>query len=68
MLGYVPLTSPIVMPSRLALGEASGAEIVASLLLLVAAVVVVGRVGATVYRRAVVRTGRRLKLREVLRS
>jgi ABC-2 type transport system permease protein len=68
VLAYIPLSSPLVMPSRLALGEASGVEMVISLALLLAAVVVVGRVGATVYRRAVVRTGRRLKLREVLRS
>jgi ABC-2 type transport system permease protein len=68
VLAYVPLTSPIVMPSRLALGEATGVEIAASLVLLVAAVAAVGRIGATVYKRAVVRTGRRLKLREVLRA
>jgi ABC-2 type transport system permease protein len=68
VLAYIPLSSPLVRPSRLALGEASGVEMVISLALLLAAVVVVGRVGATVYRRAVVRTGRRLKLREVLRS
>jgi ABC-2 type transport system permease protein len=68
VLAYVPLTSPIVMPSRLALGEASGVEIAASLALLLAAVLLVGRIGATVYKRAVVRTGRRLKLREVLRA
>jgi ABC-2 type transport system permease protein len=68
VLAYIPLSSPIVMPSRLALGESSGTEIVVSLALLLASVVVVGRVGATVYRRAVVRTGRRLKLREVLRA
>jgi ABC-2 type transport system permease protein len=68
ILAYVPLTSPIVMPSRLALGEASGPEIAASLVLLVAGVALVGRIGSAVYRRAVVRTGRRLKLREVLRA
>jgi hypothetical protein len=28
----------------------------------------VGRVGATVYRRAIVRTGRRLRVREALRA
>lgn len=67
VLAYVPLTSPLVMPARLAMGVASSAEIAISLLLCLAAVVVVARIGATVYRRAIVRTGRRLKLREVLR-
>jgi ABC-2 type transport system permease protein len=55
------------MPSRLALGVASPAEVVASLLIGLVAVVVVVRVGAVVYRRGIVRTGRRLRLREVLR-
>jgi hypothetical protein len=30
-------------------------------------VIVVARIGVTVFRRAIVRTGRRLKLRDVLR-
>ena len=38
-----------------------------SLALGVAAVVVAARVGATIYRRAIVQTGRRLKVREALR-
>jgi ABC-2 type transport system permease protein len=66
ILAFVPLTSPLVMPSRIAIGAASGLEMAGSLALLVLAVAAAGRVGATVYRRAIVRTGRRLKLREVL--
>lgn len=68
VLAYFPLSSPLVMPSRVADGASSTPEIAASLALSVLAVVVVGRLGATVYRRAIVRTGRRLKWREVLRS
>jgi ABC-2 type transport system permease protein len=67
VMAYFPLTSPLIMPSRLALGVASPAEVVASLLIGLVAVVVVVRVGAVVYRRGIVRTGRRLRLREVLR-
>jgi ABC-2 type transport system permease protein len=67
-LAYFPLSSPLVMPSRVADGASSGLEIAGSLALSVLAVVVVGRLGATVYRRAIVRTGRRLKWREALRS
>jgi ABC-2 type transport system permease protein len=66
-MAYFPLTSPLIMPSRLALGVASTFEIVMSLVLGVVAVVIVARVGAVVYKRGIVRTGRRLKLREVLR-
>ena len=66
VLAYVPLTSPMVMPSRMAVGAASPVEMVVSALLSAIAVVVAARFSAVVYRRAIVRTGRRLKLREVL--
>jgi ABC-2 type transport system permease protein len=65
-LAIFPLTSPIVMPSRIAVGEATVPEMVVSLALGVATVVLVLRMGARVYARAIVRTGRRLKVREVL--
>ncbi len=67
VLAYVPLTSPLLVPTRIAIGASSPAELVGSLVLLVAAIALAGRVGSTVYARAVVRTGRRLSLREVLR-
>jgi ABC-2 type transport system permease protein len=68
VLSVLPLTSTLVMPSRIAIGAASPGAIVLSLVLGVAAVVVAVRIGAGVYRRAIVRTGRRLKLGEVLRT
>src|SRR5690606_486372 len=52
VLSYIPLTSPMAMPSRIAVGAASGFEMVVSALLSLAAVIVVGRLGAIVYRRA----------------
>ena len=67
ILAYVPFASPMIMPSRIALGVSSPFEIAASLTIGVATVLLVGRVSAVVYRRAIVRTGRRLKLRDVLR-
>jgi ABC-2 type transport system permease protein len=63
-----PLTSPVVMPARIALGDASPAEIILSVLLLAVSVVVVARVGAAIYRRGIVSTGRRLRLGEALRA
>ncbi len=68
VLAIFPFTSPIVMPARLALGDASTAEIVASLVVLVATVLFVVRLGSAIYRRGIVHTGRRLKLGEVLRT
>ena len=66
VLGYVPLTSPIAEPARIAAGTSSPIEIVVSLLLLALAVGVAGVFASRIYARAIVRTGRRLKLRDVL--
>ena len=68
VLAVLPLTSTLVMPSRIAMGVASPASIIASLVLASIAVVLAVRVGAGVYRRAIVRTGRRVKLKDVLRA
>jgi len=68
MLAIFPLTSPVVMPARIALGDASPAEIVASLALGIAAVLVVLRFGAAMYRRGIVHTGRRMRVREALQG
>ncbi len=68
VLAYIPLTSPLVMPARIAMGVASPLSMAVSLVLSVVAVVVAVRVGSTVYQRAIVRTGRRLKLSAVLRG
>jgi len=68
VMAVFPLSAPLVMPSRIAIGAASTPEILLSLALSVAAVVVAARVGATIYRRAVVQTGQRLTVREALRS
>ncbi|MGH8971624.1 MAG: ABC transporter permease [Acidimicrobiia bacterium] len=66
VLAYVPLTSPLVMPSRIAVGVATPAETALSLAASLVALAVAARAGSTVYRRAIIRTGRRLRLREVL--
>ncbi len=68
VLALFPLTSPIVMPTRIALGKASAPEIVASLAIGVATVIFVIRAGAVIYRRGIVHTGRRLHVRDVWRG
>jgi ABC-type transporter Mla maintaining outer membrane lipid asymmetry ATPase subunit MlaF len=50
-----------------ALGASSALEVAASLAIGIVTVIVVARLSAVVYRRAIVRTGRRLKLRDALR-
>jgi hypothetical protein len=68
VLAIFPLTSPVIMPARNSLGDASAAEIVASLAIGVATVVMVLRIGAAVYRRGIVHTGRRMRVREALQG
>jgi ABC-2 type transport system permease protein len=67
ILAYVPFAAPMVMPARIALGASSALEVAASLAIGIVTVIVVARLSAVVYRRAIVRTGRRLKLRDALR-
>jgi ABC-2 type transport system permease protein len=67
-MAYIPFTAPMVMPARIALGVASPVEVTVSLLLGVVTVVVVARLAASIYRRAIVRTGTRTHLRELLRG
>jgi ABC-2 type transport system permease protein len=66
VLAYVPFSSPLVVPARLAIGASSPIEVVGSLVIGVATILLAARFGAVVYSRAIVRTGRRLKLGEVL--
>lgn len=65
VLAYVPLLSPMIEPYRIAIGAGSPVEYVISAVLLVLAIVVVARVGAVVFRRAIVQTGRRMRLRDL---
>lgn len=68
VLGVFPLTSPMVAPYRVAIGAGSPIEYAASIVVLAASVFALGRVGTVVFRRGIVHTGARLKLRDVLRS
>jgi ABC-2 type transport system permease protein len=64
----VPFSSPIVMPVRVAMGEAGVAEIAASLGFLVVGVALLVPIGARIYENAVLRMGRPVKLREAWRA
>lgn len=68
VLAYLPFSAPIVEPARLAVGVSSPVEVVGSLVICVLSVAVMARAASVVYRRAVVRTGSRLHLGDVLRA
>lgn len=63
---YVPLSSPMVMPSRLITGDAGPAEAALAIVLLVAGAAVLLAVAARVYDNAVLRMGARVPLRAAL--
>ncbi len=67
VLAYLPFSSPMVEPARLALGVSSSVEVIGSLAVSLATLFAMAKLAATIYRRAVVHTGRRLRLREALR-
>ncbi len=64
----VPVSSPLVMPARLALGEASAGEAALAGAIIALTTLAVMRFGARVYEGAVLRTGKPVGLREALRS
>jgi ABC-2 type transport system permease protein len=63
-----PLSAPMVMPVRIAEGAATPVQVLAAIALGLATLALLARVGETIYRRALLRGGRRLKLLEVLRG
>jgi ABC-2 type transport system permease protein len=67
-LSIFPLTAPMAMPIRWASGSVPVWQLAATMLLALATAVLLARLGSSVYQRALVVTGRRLKLREVLQE
>ncbi|HEU4492287.1 MAG TPA: ABC transporter permease [Jiangellales bacterium] len=61
-----PFTAPLVMPIRWAAGDVPVYQLALAMLLTAATAVLLAGVAATVYRRALLITGRRAKLREVV--
>lgn len=67
LLGYLPPTAPIAMPALIGAGQVSTVEILSSLALTLAATVLLVRVAGNIYARAILHTGRRLKIKEALK-
>ncbi len=63
---FVPGLSPLVMPVRMAAGEAAAWEVVVAAAAMLVAIAVVVRIGGRVYSGALLRTGGKTKLREAL--
>jgi ABC-2 type transport system permease protein len=66
VLAYLPPTAPLAMPTLVGLGAVSWWQFAASVVISLAGTVVVARVAASVYQRAILQTGSRVRLREAL--
>ena len=66
VLAYLPPTAPFAMTALVGLASATWWQFTLSALITLASVAVVARLAATVYRRAILRTGRRVRLREIV--
>jgi ABC-2 type transport system permease protein len=66
VLAFLPPTAPVAMPTVYAVGGASALDIVVSAAITVAATIAMTWVGGLIYQRAIMRTGERVRLRQVL--
>jgi ABC-2 type transport system permease protein len=64
---FLPVTAPLVMPIRLARGEIAAWETTVALLLTVAAIYALVRLGGRVYAGALLHTGGKMRLRDAWR-
>lgn len=66
VLAYLPPTAPFAMPVLVGLGMVTVWEFLASAAISIVSTVAVARLATAIYRRAILRTGRRVRLRDVL--
>ena len=67
VLAYLPPTAPFAMPVLVGLGEVSWWQFAASVVISIICTIGVARFAANIYRKAILRTGSRVRLREVVR-
>jgi ABC-2 type transport system permease protein len=68
VISYFPLTAPMAMPGRIALGAAAWWEPVAAAVLTLAAIAALVRLAGRVYTRAILHSGPALSLRDAWRD
>ena len=66
VLAYLPPTAPFAMPVLVGLGEVTWWQFAFSVVLSIIATFAVARLAVRIYRRAILRTGRGVKIREAL--
>ena len=68
ILGFLPPTAPIASTVLFATGAMPGWQVALSIVITLAATVGMVRIAAVIYERAILRTGARLRVRELLRD
>jgi ABC-2 type transport system permease protein len=66
VLGFLPPTAPVAMPVLYAAGDVPAWQAAISAVLVAAGTVWMARIAATIYGRSILRTGSRVRLRQVL--
>ena len=66
VVGFFPPTAPVAMPVLYAAGDVPAWQAAVSAALLAAGTVWMARTAATIYGRSILRTGSRVRLRQVL--
>ena len=68
VLAYLPPTAPFAMPTLVGFGGVTWWQFAASAATSLAATIAVARFAAVVYRKSILRTGRRVRVRELVTS
>jgi ABC-2 type transport system permease protein len=68
VFSLIPIWSPVVMPARIALGQAAWWEIALAVVLLIASAVALIWWGGRIYSGAILRIGKKVSLREAWRA
>lgn len=66
VLAYLPPTAPFAMPTLVGFGGVAWWQFAASVVISVASTAAVARFAAVVYRKSILRTGRRVRLRDLV--
>jgi ABC-2 type transport system permease protein len=67
-LAFIPFTAPVAMPVLVAVGAAPAWQVALSAAITIAGTIGMARLAGSIYSRAILRSGTRLKLRQVLRA
>jgi len=68
IFAYIPLTAPFAMTTMVGFGAVTWWQFALSVVITLASTVAVARVATSIYRRAILRTGSRVRLREFRRA